>query len=303
MRFLVAGLSLLLCAQTVWAEEIRFMNGDRLSGEITKVTAEKVSVNTYIAGELEFDHAQIDTINSEEASSYLAVHHPVEEEAAEEPETKWSRTASIGYTQSGGNTEKSQFNAAIKLNRKTDDDEATLKWTGFYASSNEVTDAKKFYGMARYARSFGDLKKWYHFARLEADQDIFSNIKYRITPSYGLGYWFADDDDFKAMLEGALGYTHTKYRTSGSDGEMALIPRAYLEKLIWGNLRLSEDVTLYPSLEDTGEFRLHSETSLISPITERLSWKVSFIDDYDSDPQGASENNDYRLITGIDITF
>ncbi len=130
------------------------------------------------------------------------------------------------------------------------------------------------------------------------------NVDSRITPSSGLGYWFSDEDDYKAMVELALGYEHTSYVDGASDDdEMILIPRGYLEKVLVGNLRLTEDLTLYPSLNEGGEFRLRSQTSLVNPINDRLSWRVSYIDDYDSNPTGGAQKNDYRVVSALDYNF
>jgi len=65
--------------------------------------------------------------------------------------------------------------------------------------------------MGRYAYSFSEEMKWYHFYKIEGSQDRFANVDSRITPSSGLGYWFSDEDDYKAMVESALGYEHTSY--------------------------------------------------------------------------------------------
>ena len=66
-------------------------------------------------------------------------------------------------------------------------------------------DTQNWYGMLRYAFSFWE-RRWYNFYRLEADHDRFANIDYRIVPSCGIGYWFSDKEDYKAMAELAAQY-------------------------------------------------------------------------------------------------
>lgn len=218
--------------------------------------------------------------------------------------TEWQRKISIGYSDAGGNTEKSSGSVDLMINRKSPDDELTIKANGYIGRTDKKTDAKKFYGMGRYANSFGESKKWYRFGKVEGSQDKFANIDYRITPSYGLGYWFADQDDFKAKAEMAVGYEFTSYSdTTDDEGEAVLVPSGYLEKKLIGDLRFSQEVTVYPSLEEISEYRLHLETSLTNPINDQMSWKVSLLDDYDSAPKGDVKNNDYRLISAIDISF
>jgi len=298
----VALLFIFLGTSQLFADEILFSNGDRLTGTILKVTDTNITLDSDLAGKIEVSREGIESINGEDREVYLSENFAPALELAPEPEfkIKWTKQVSLGYSQAGGNTEKSQFNGELKVDRKTEGDEFNLKWTGYYATSDKTTDVKKYYGLVRYAYSYGEDLKWYRFVKMEADQDKFSNVSWRVIPSAGIGYWFSDEDDYKAMVEGALGYEYTSYHDgTSSEGELIFVPRGFFEKVLVGDLRFREDVTLYPSLEEIGEFRIHSETALINPLTEMLDWKISFIDDYDSDPKGTAENNDYRLILNI----
>ena len=106
------------------------------------------------------------------------------------------------------------------------------------------------------------------------------------------------------MAEGAIGFEHTNYRDgTESDNGAVLIPRGFLEKKLIGNLQFSEDITLYPSLSEGSEYRLHSETAFINPISDQVAWKFSIINDYNSSPSGNTKKNDFRLISSFDYSF
>lgn len=106
------------------------------------------------------------------------------------------------------------------------------------------------------------------------------------------------------MIEGAIGYELTNYYdATKSDHEIILIPRGFLEMKLTGNLKIVEDIILYPSLSEGGEYRLHSEIAVVNPINDKTSWKVSFIDDFNSSPSGNTKKNDFRLISSIDYVF
>ena len=66
---------------------------------------------------------------------------------------------------------------------------------------------------------------------------------------------------------------------------------------------MAQDLTLYPSLGDTGEYRLHSETSLINPIDDRLSLRLSLIEDYNSNPAQDTKKNDMQIISALTYSF
>jgi len=277
----------------IFAEEIHFKNGDKISGKIIKETDNKLIIETKAMGIISIEK---DFIKQEEKKQMNKVKG--------ENKSQWQRKASLGYSQTGGNTEASQGSVEVSINRKTDDDEWMGQLKAYLSTSNKKMDAKKFYGMARYAYSYGNDLKWYNFYKIEADQDRFANIDYRLIPSTGIGYWFSDEEDWKLMTEGAIGFEHTNYRDlTDSDNEVVLIPRGYLERILIGNLKISQDIILYPSLSDRGKYRLHSETALINPINDMISWKVSFIDDFNSSPSGTTKKNDFRLISSVDYEF
>jgi len=292
-KWVMIVLCLTLTSTVAGAEEVMLINGDKITGVVIEDNGTEVVIMTEAMGEV----------------SVLKAYVQEEEVPAPEPvvfkeKSAWLRKVLLGYSQSGGNTQKSQMNFNVTASKKTDDDEWSFKGDAHYSSADKQMDAKKFYGMGRYAYNFGDYSKWYHFYKLEGEQDRFANVDYRVIPSTGIGYWFSDEDDFKLMAEGAVGYEYTNYRdNTKSTGEAVLIPRAFVEKKFKNNVVVSQEVVLYPSLKDTGEYRMHSETSVSSPISDQLSLKFSFIDDFDSDPQGNTKKNDYRLVSGLEYQF
>ncbi len=228
---------------------------------------------------------------------------PQEKEVVKEK--TWEGSISAGYNVTRGNTEGDQLSGSFSLSRSRKHiDEITLKGDAFYSASNKETDAQKLQGRARYAFSFGEDKKWYNFYKVEADHDRFANIDYRLIPGVGAGYWFFDLPRTKMMAEIAIGLEHTDYRDeTENSNEAILIPRAFFERGLFVNSKLTQDVTLYPSLMDVGEFRLHSETTFTNPITDKLSLNFSLINDYDSDPPDDTKSHDLRFISSLAYGF
>ncbi len=225
-------------------------------------------------------------------------------EVRAESDEEWVRRITAGISTSGGNTEQGSGNAELFINRKREDDEALFRWTAYAGTSDSKLDSKKFYGLLRYDNKFGEERNWYQFGKFEGMQDVFADINYRLTPGYGVGRWFYDEDDYKLKTEIAIGYQYTDYRNPAKkdEGEVVLIPRLYLEKQLLENLRLIEDLTLYPSLEG-GAFRLRNETSLVSKMSDQMSWKLTYVDDYNSDPSPGTKKNDYTITAGVDYNF
>ena len=302
------ALSLFFIFQTyVYAEEIHLKNGDTVSGVIIEQSDENISLKTDAMGTILIKRDFVDYIGSVDKTpplKLLGESIPMDKEAlAQEKETLWQREIAFGYNKSSGNTQNNQLSLRFNGNRKTDHDEFTIKADSFYSSSNEKMDAQKWYGMLRYAFSFYE-NKWYNFYKIEGSHDRFASIDYRIVPSTGIGYWFSDDPDFKAMVEAGVGLEHTTFRDGISNtNEAVLIPRAFFEKKLFVDSRISQNIILYPSLEDIGGYRLHSETSLVNPISDKLSLQLSLITDYDSAPPRDTKKRDTRLISSLTYAF
>lgn len=297
VRILLITLILVLSVQYyLYADEILLKNQDRISGRIIQDSSEVVIIETEAMGQVEVKKAFVETIQTEVEQKKVVV------EEEKKPKL-WQRDVAVSYSRTSGNTEKAQSSLSAKFNRKTEDNEFTVKGESFYSSSNKKMDAQKWNAMVRYAYSFRG-RKWYHFYKLEADHDRFANINYRLIPSSGLGYWFSDTDDWKALTEGAFGLEHTDYRDSTKDSDEAIfIGRGYLEKKLFGDSRIIEDAYIYPSLSETGEYRFRSETSFVNPINDTLSLKLSLSVDYNSDPPANTEKTDTRFTTSLQYSF
>lgn len=277
--------------------EVYLNNGDRLTGRIVSEDNTRINLESVVLGSVSIPRKEVKDV----VYGKPAVKGEEEKDAGKPAE--WKRDLSVGYAKSNGNTKNSDFSLRLRLNRKTGENEFTAKSDFYYSSSNNKMDTQKWSGMLRYAYRFRQ-KAWYNFYKIENDHDRFANIEYRVIPSTGAGYWFFDTPGFKAMAEFGVGFEHTKFRQEEPDqNETVLIPRAFLEKKVFSRSKITQDISVYPSLTESGEYRLHSETSLVNPLTDKLSLCFSFIDDYYSDPAEPAKKNDSRFISSLKYSF
>ena len=328
--------SIVFVGNCVCADEILMRNGDRITGKV--VEENRFELKVYVGEDKpivvnkEFIRRHVrDSVEPQEKVQKVYVPQEREEinerqevyyEPAPEKEkivevekkaerqkivkdevAVWERKFSLGYSQSGGNVESTDLAFDILLNQKRALRENTFNIGGAFASSGRKSTARKFNGMVRTAASFGANNKWYRFLKVEGDHDRFGNIDQRFVPSAGLGFWFSDKDEFKAMLEAGIGGEYTNFRDdTESEIQAVVVPRGYIEKK-FKNMRFSQELIAYPSFKDKLEYRLHSETAVTNPISDNVLLKISLIDDFNSKPQGDTEKNDYRLTSGLDVKF
>ena len=283
---------LIVCVNNSFATEVYLKNGDRVSGDIIKQDDKQINIDSPVFGNISIDTKYIDHIG------------PKPEPVVEEP-NPWSGDVSAGYSTQRGNTEKEELNASgsLKFKRKKVD-EFDLKGNIYYSSSEKKMDAQKWYTMSRYARNFGQSKKWFAFVRGEIDHDKFADVYYRFLPAGGIGYWFIDTPDTKVMAEMGFGWEYTDY-SSGKDSlsTATVIPHVYFEKTLWEKLKLSQDFIYYPSLSDFAVFRFRSETIASLKVFKNMSIKLSLIDEYNAAPPADAKKNDLQLVTAAVYTF
>ncbi len=290
-------LFLLPTLQNVHADEVYLKNGDRLSGKIIKQDENSILIETAAMGSI--------TVNKKFVNKILTDKNIREAISKEEKAIQWKREISVGYNATRGNARTEQFSLSAFLNRNNKHiDEWTFKGDILYSSSNKKMDAQKWYGMGRYAFSLGPRKAWYHFYRLEADHDRFANVDYRFIPATGLGYWFFGLPKTKLITEIAVGLEHTDYRDETKNtSKMVLIPRLFYEQTIFKNATFSEDLYFYPTLINSGSYRIRSETAFTVSLNKILSLRLGFIDEYNSSPPNDTDKNDLYFISSLMYSF
>ena len=298
VKWLLIIILLLAYQLDAYADEVYLKNGHRITGEIIREKEKEISVKTEALGVVSIRKDSVERI-------VKAGVEKLPKESKEAGEVIWKREVAAGYNKATGNTRDSQLSISFFISRnKKHVDEITLKGDAYYSSSDRKMNAQKWYGMTRYAFSFGSTKRWYNFYRLESDHDRFADIDYRLIPSAGVGYWFYDLPGVKLLAELAAGFEHTDYRSKTEDRDEAiLIPRAFFEKKLFTNSKISQDLYLYPAVEDFSQYRLRSETILAVALNEKLSLRLSLIDDYNSAPPGDTKKNDLRLISSLAYSF
>ncbi len=214
----------------------------------------------------------------------------------------WKQEFSLGYSQKTGNTQNSQLSGTYQGIRATESEEITLKASTLYSSQKKKMDGQKHTGSARYAPNLGDTD-WFVFAMTEAEHDRFASIDYRLVPSIGTGYWFSNTQDWKASAELGLGYEYVKYTDNSDEDNLALISRAYFEKAVFEKSRISEELIIYPNLKNSQKYRARSETKFTNPLSDAMSMRVSFIDEFNTDPLGNAKKNDTQLLLSLVYTF
>ncbi len=282
-----------------WAETLKLKGGDILNVKVVSIGKESVIVEHPVLGRLiipvdaiaSLDFPQKKRSNSENRSERKSV-----------DSIKYDKNVKIGFDWNSGNSRNSSFSGQIFINRKTKTDEATCKFSIYYASNEGKMEDRKLYLLLRYAYSFGKNLKWYQFFKNEIEHNRFSGLKLRELPSVGWGWWLSDEFPLKAMIEFSIGEEINDYYFSNNDSKLVGVIRTMLQKKIGQSSVLSQEVSWYPSFEES-QYRLRVETEFKTMINESLGVSLNFIDEYNSLPAKGKKANDISFILALAYNF
>jgi putative salt-induced outer membrane protein YdiY len=301
----------LLTANVAHADYFFLKNGDRVSGDVIKNNDKNYRIKTYYFGELTLDKTMIRRIQTniehdqeiKKTPAGVNATNPLTPVSVSSPRY-WDKRFSAGYQVSNGNTRNSHLNVGVDSHYKKDRNEWTIKSIFEYGSDNDKMDTQKYFAKVQNDSRLARNQKWFYSRTIEFNHDRFANIDYRVLPSVGMGYWFREGNDSKSEADLGLGWEYTNFRDDTKpSGNTTLIPHFYYDKTLIGKLKISEDVTFYPSVSNINDYRFRSETSLITSLNVKLSWKVSFVDEFNNDPGSNFKKNDTTFRSSLEYSF
>ena len=221
-------------------------------------------------------------------------------EASAKPtdEVSWAGTVEAGLQIREGNTETVDLFGKVKALRKSERQERAVLASYDYAESSGNTTRSRAFAEAAY-RSYGRARS-YFFAVVNAEHDEIEDLIIRLNAAAGPGRKFIDSENTTLLGEVGAGATVEFYKSRpGSDDEkIEAVLRFHGEWItrVFDRSEFAQVLTIYPSMTDFGSFKLVSDTSLTTPLSERLDLRISIHDEYDNDPEVAGvEKNDLTL--------
>jgi putative salt-induced outer membrane protein YdiY len=290
-------------ASHAYADVLILQNGDRLTGQVQKDQDHWI-LRHEILGTLRFMQHDVLSV-SDAADSQAKSEEKTEKEKEalrEKGDLSWQKKVSLGYQIARGNTDTDYLSGDILLNRnRLWIDEWTFKSSALQSYSSDKKNAQRYEGSLRYGYSLTE--PLYVFARFGAEHDLFKNLRARLIPSAGPGYWIADRENFKLLIETGAGYQFDFYRGGGSDSKPILHLRNFAMKKITERVEVGSDLYYFPVINDFGDYRIDSDAYLKLLVTPRLSVKSELQNDYHSRPLNGAKKHDLRLISSLEYAF
>lgn len=212
--------------------------------------------------------------------------HPLFAESA----CAWGGELSAGFDMTGGNSDTVALNTGLKAGARVNDNEALLDLRFNYGKADHEKNVENGKALAEYNYHFNP--RSYANVRAEYSYDAIADIDYRVIvgpPS--LGYLFVTNRRTRVAAE--IGAAYLWEEVGGMFDDKPLF--RFKESI---RQQLNRAVTLFQSLEYLPEasqwrdYLLQAEAGLDSALTERMSFRFSVQDKYDSRPAAEKKPND-----------
>ncbi len=298
---MIAGVATLAAGAGVYADELHLVGGDTLLGEIVECTPERTVLLHEVLGRLEIPADEIVTTADAQVAPAALHDDPAAPPVEDEP-SEWDSHFEIGLGASFGNTDRQAGHVGFTSLRETERNRTALDARYHYGAANGDRDNNRLSAGIQHDWLVPE-SPWLYFARLRYDFDEFQSWDYRIAAHGGVGYRLIDEEDFDLTLRAGLGALK-EFNSPDDDIKLEALVGFDLTWQISEKQSFEAGSTIYPDLDETGEFRTFSYAGWAIKVDDetQTALTVRFEHEHQSHNPGF-EKNDYRLTAGLQFDF
>jgi len=214
----------------------------------------------------------------------------------------WRFTGALGYVQTSGNTKLSTVNLTDQLTFRPSQwwtFTQTASW--IWGKTNGVESANQLVATTRADYNITPRLSAYALAGFERNR--YAGIGRRLQESAGLSWWALKQARTELQIDLGAGAQQER-DTAGVKNGFAIARLAPRFKLQLGERSFFEEqLEFLANLEDTGDLRTVSTTSLVAPLTAAIALRFGYLVRYDAVPPVGSRKLDTTFTTGIQVTL
>ena len=297
-----------LVAQPASADRLMLLSGETI--EVTKLSVSDTSVSFShpVLGDMTLARDQIREIEENHAPGRFEQQASLgalqdEDAAAEDRAPEWSGSFTGALTGTSGNSESVGLVALAETSRETNHMITKVGAGYFLSTSDGDRSENRLTITGRNDWLFPD-SPWFVFADATFDYDEFQSWEYRISGHVGPGYVLVDNERYKAKALAGIGFVK-EFNSPNDDIRGEALIGIEGEWTISEKQSLAYDATIYPDLNDGGEFR----------TIENLMWKLELDEEtnmslaaglqheYQSQTGPGQDKNDFRIFIGLNFSF
>ena len=233
----------------------------------------------------------------------------------------WNGLFDLGLSLTEGNSSTAALTIAGKASRVVPKNKLTLYYTEVYSrDSNEspaLTTANAIHAGVR--DEFNLNPRVYAFAFTDFDEDALQHLDLRNVIGGGLGYHVISSRKTQFDVFGGGSFNQEYFASytianpapppvllfepSQSRHSAEIVAGESLGAKLGPRTTVSEQLSFFPNLSSTGEYRVTFDANAVTKLKTWLGWQITFSDRYISDPPFGLKGNDLLLSTGLRLTF
>jgi putative salt-induced outer membrane protein YdiY len=329
---LISACLVVCAAAPALADEIRFRNGDRLTGKITEASGGKLKMTTAAAGDVTVDLKEVQTFTTDDPIEIRLKDGTILRERVQASETagavapgggadvqlasvktinakrdRWTGAIVAGGLITRGNSNTENLNVSVEASRRGDKDRISGNAGYIYSRQEDPsgggkqTTADNWFAAGKYDYFFSE--KVYGFGAMRVEHDTIADLDVRLTPSAGVGYQWVETPGFNFATEAGLAWVYEEYSAGGSDNHFAARLAYHVDKKFNEKVALAHNLEYLPSLEDLGDYNFNTDAGVRVTLTKTMFTELKAEWRHDATTAPGAENNDLRYTLGVGWTF
>ena len=268
------------------------------TGDATKVrTVVDLAKQTYPD-----DVAEIDALNAAFQAKQRALAEAETVRKQEELRTagifeKWKGRGQIGAFQSSGNSDNVGVTLSLALTRRGIDWEHRLRATGDYQRSNGRTSREQF--LAAWEPRFQIDEDLFAYSLAQYERDRFQGFTSRYSVSGGLGYKLLEGSAAQLAVKAGPAWRYVDFVDGRTDSSLGGLAGVDFDWKIAKALTLTQDANVVADtggaatvIVDSTSTSILATTGLEAKLSDRLTTRLSYTVDYNSNPPPRSVSTD-----------
>lgn len=335
---LIVVILLPLSAVMCVADEVIFLNGDRLTGKLLNINNGNVSFNPELMGIITFNISKTKSISTDEPvtinfddgtriststvtfregavaitdfESATIINAPPEDvfsvkESGASRAANWTGSISGGLTKISNDEDTTALNVILQLQRRSPKHRLRTRGLLFLEreknseTKQKETTEENYTADGRYDYFFS--KKYFWFGGGNYKRDIINDLNYRIITGSGLGYQWLDSASNHLDTIGGFAYTKEQY-SEEDNSYISYLFGINLDYELWDGVTATLDATITPKVNDPSDYIARGFGGVKLMATEKLYINFNTIFDYNS-KVNKSDSTDTKFLLGVGWDF
>lgn len=228
-------------------------------------------------------------------------------EQEDDPDTGWQGSADLGFTLTDGNSETTSLSVGGELDYRL----TRQRWafTGSYVRATTDGEETANKGDSELMYEYFPTPRFFFFGKGAAGFNAPAGLDLRLAPGAGVGYRVVNRERLTVSVETGGEWTRDQFEDGTSDEAVRVSAAQSASWDVSETTSVVQAVSYRPEAAALDDFLLDGRISVVTRIVEGLGLKVTFRDQFDSEPfvdpetGDQREKNDITFVTGLTYQF